>query len=130
MSDEQAIRNVLQNYAVALRQRDLDKVLELYTRDGVFMAPGQPSAAGTEALQQAYHRVFQSSKLDVTFDILEINLISEKWAFGRTTAAGTKTFLQTGSSEAASNQELFIFHKVSGVWQIARYSFSSMKPML
>jgi ketosteroid isomerase-like protein len=93
------------------------------------MGPGRPSAAGTQALQHAYHRIFSTSKLEVAFDILEINLMSEEWAFARTTANGKKTWLHNSSSEQAANQELFVLRKVVGVWKIARYSFSSMEPM-
>lgn len=64
-----------------------------------------------------------------------------QWAFARTTAQGTKTYLSRGYEDRHFNQELFLLFKpdekekggeeVEGAdgWRIARYAFSSMKPV-
>ncbi|UPL02648.1 hypothetical protein LCI18_013582 [Fusarium solani-melongenae] len=56
--------------------------------------------------------------------------MSPEWAFARTTASGTKTMKATQESEPHSNQELFIMKKEEGEWKIARYAFSTMKPLI
>ncbi|KAF9777208.1 hypothetical protein IL306_004513 [Fusarium sp. DS 682] len=76
------------------------------------MPPHFSASAGTQALTETYTRIFN------------------KWAFARTTAKGTKTMLQTQTSESHSNQELFILKKEEGSWKIARYAFSTMKPLV
>lgn len=93
------------------------------------MPPHFSASVGTEALRASYDRVFSSIKLTIDFDILEIVNMSAEWAFARTTAAGTKAFL-SGGEEVQSNQELFVLQKVSGEWKIARFCFSSMKPLV
>lgn len=130
MAEEEAIRTLLNTYGTALRNRDIDAAVNLYTQDGVFMAPGHSAMAGKDSLRSAYERVFSTIKLEVEFDFKEIVVMSEGWAFARTTATGTKTLLPQGVVDPASNQELFVLRKVDGLWRIARYAFSSMKPML
>ncbi|KAF5724006.1 ketosteroid isomerase [Fusarium mundagurra] len=94
------------------------------------MPPHFSASAGTQALTETYERIFSSIQLTITFDIDEIVLTSPEWAFARTTAEGTKTMLQTQASEPHSNQELFILKKENGSWKIARYAFSTMKPLV
>jgi len=132
-TDESQITAVLHAYAAALASRSVAQTLSLYTSDGVLLAPGYPASIGTRALQASYERIYAAAKLDITFDVCEIVLTGDEWAFARTTAEGTKTWLQRGGGgeqERHSNQEVFILNKEGpgGRWKIARYCFSSMKP--
>lgn len=128
-SDIPSITALLHAYGAALKSCSTDEVLNLYTDDGVFMAPGFQASVGTTALKSAYNRVFSNIKLMIDFEILEIVIMSPEWAFARTTAAGTKAFLK-GGQEDHWNQELFVVRRVARTWKIARYCFSSMKPMV
>jgi uncharacterized protein (TIGR02246 family) len=129
MSDTAQITTLLHAYGSALASQSTAEVLKLYTEDGVFMPPNHPSQVGTASLTSSYDRVFSSIKLDITFEIDEIVVASPEWAFARTTAAGTKNFMK-GGSESHHNQELFVLQKAEGEWKIARYAFSSMKPLV
>lgn len=92
------------------------------------MAPGYPPAAGQDALKVAYERIFSTIKLEIEFSIDEIIIAGDVWAFARTTAEGTKYWLKKGTEEEHRNQELFVLKKECE-WRIARYAFSSMKPL-
>lgn len=129
-ADTQAIITLLHAYGTALAggPRALPDVLSLYTSDGVLMAPHFQEAIGTEALTQSYTRILSTIKLDIVFTICEIEVFGE-WAFARTTAEGTKFWVQKGTQEKHWNQEIFVCRKVEGEWKIARYCFSSMKPL-
>lgn len=129
-SDEQAITTLLTAYGTSLKTCKVDEAVSLYTSDGVIMAPGYAPSCGTEALQKSYTRIFSTIRLEINFTIDEIVLTSDEWAFARSTAAGTKYWVKAGTSETHSNQELFVLRKVEGEWKIARYSFSSMKPIV
>jgi len=128
-SEISAITALLHAYGAALKLCNTEEVLSLYTDDGVFMAPGFQASVGTAALKSSYDRVFSNIKLTINFDLLEIVNMSPEWAFARTTAAGTKAFIN-GGEEDHWNQELFVLQKVTGEWKIARYCFSSMKPVV
>ena len=111
--------------------RDWTRVVrDHYTSDGVLMAPGFQPAVGSEALEASYDRTFSTIKLDINFSIDEIVVMDGGWAFARTTAEGRKYWLQKGTDEFHHNQEIFICRKVEGSWKIARYCFSSMKPVV
>jgi uncharacterized protein (TIGR02246 family) len=134
------IQLLLAQYATALRTRSVPAALALYTPDGVFMAPGQPAAVGTEALTRAYERVFGGGRLEVEFEVKDVVVMGSEgeWAVARTEARGRKVLLRMKSEAeggeeevgevTAENQELFVLRKVEGEgWRIARYAFSSMR---
>ncbi len=128
-SNQEPIRTLLKTYEQVLNASDVAGVLRLYTRDGVFMAPHNPSAVGIDAIKAAYAAVFKVIDLNVKFDIAEIEVIAGNWAFARTNSAGTTTINATGEKVAEGNQELFVLQKTeSGQWKIARYSFSTTNP--
>jgi len=127
-SDEAQIKAVLKSYEHVLNASDVDGVVKLYTRDGVFMAQHNPSAVGIRQVKAAYTGVFQAIDLNVEFDIVEVNVIADDWAFARTNSSGTTTINATGDKISEGNQELFVLQKIDGVWKIARYSFSTTNP--
>jgi uncharacterized protein (TIGR02246 family) len=130
-SDVKEITATLHAYGAALKGRDVEEAVGLYTEDGVILAPHFAPSAGAAALREAYGRIFSSVQLDVRFDVDEVVVTAPgAWAFARTTAEGTKTMLASGESEPHRNQELFIFRVEGGRWKIARYAFSSMKPLV
>ncbi len=128
-SDQENIHAVLKAYEQVLNASDVDGVLKLYTEDGVFMAQHNPSAVGIHQVEAAYTGAFQAIDLNVKFDIVEIEVISDDWAFARTNSTGTVTINATGDEFPEGNQELFVFKKTDdGDWKIARYSFSTTNP--
>ena len=120
-----AIEQLLNKYEQALNTSDVNAAVQLYTDDGVFMAPENPAAVGTEVLRKAYAGVFQAIAIKLTFQIAETKLLSPEWAMLRTTSAGTVKILANGAEVPGANQELFLLHKTNGQWKIARYAFNS-----
>ncbi len=127
-SDNEKIHAVLKNYEHALNASDVDGILKLYTEDGVFMAQHNPSAVGIKQVEAAYTAALQAIDLDIEFDIVEIEVIADDWAFARTNSSGTTTINATGDQVNEGNQELFVLKKIDGNWKIARYLFSSNTP--
>jgi uncharacterized protein (TIGR02246 family) len=127
-SDADQVRALLKSYEQVLNASDVDGVLELYTDDGVFMAQHNPSAVGIDQVEAAYTAVFDAINLNVTFDIVEVEVIAPTWAFARTNSSGTTTINATGDEVSEGNQELFVLQRVDGDWKIARYGFSTTNP--
>ena len=119
------IEQLLNKYEQALNTSDVNAAVQLYTDDGVFMAPENPAAVGTEVLRKAYTGVFQAIALKLKFEIAETKLLSPEWAELRTTSTGTVKILANGAEVPGANQELFLLHKTKGQWKIARYAFNS-----
>ncbi|EFX01891.1 ketosteroid isomerase-like protein [Grosmannia clavigera kw1407] len=124
------ITATLHAYGAALKSRNVGEAVSLYTSDGVILAPHFPASVGAQALHDSYTRIFSSVQLNISFHIEEIVVQSDEWAFARTTAEGSKTMLKTQETESHSNQELFLMKVEGGQWKIARYAFSSMKPLV
>ncbi|KAJ3505114.1 hypothetical protein NM208_g16242 [Fusarium decemcellulare] len=129
-SESDAVIAVLLAYGAALKSRNVEDAVALYTADGVIMPPHFSACVGTEALRETYTRIFSTSQLNASFTFEEVVIMSPEWAFARTTASGTKTMLATQASEELSNQELFVLKKEDGSWKISRYAFSTMKPLV
>src|ERR1700704_4271791 len=79
-SQQAQIEQLLNKYEQALNASDVNAAVQLYTDDGVFMAPENPAAVGTEVLRKAYTGVFQAIALKLKFQIAETTLLSPEWA--------------------------------------------------
>ncbi len=127
--EQTRIEGVLRSYEGALNASDVDRVIALYAPDGVFMPQHFPTQVGAVAVRKAYEAVFETITLDIAFEVLEVEKLSEEWAYARTTSIGTAAVNATGEKSAESNQELFLLNKrPDGEWKIARYIFSTMNP--
>ena len=128
-SDKEKIHAVIKNYEQVLNASDVTGIVKLYTEDGVFMPQHNPSAVGIEAVKAAYEGAFEAIDLNIAFDIIEIEVVADNWAFARTHSTGSTTINATGDQVPGGNQELFVFQKTEdGRWKIARYSYSTTNP--
>ena len=127
-SQRAQIEGVLSSYEKALNASDVDAVVELYTDDAVLLAANSEPAVGIDAVRQAYVGIFEAIDIDLKFAVAEVILASPDWAFLRSTGSGTITINANGAVVPGASQELFVLHKVRGVWKFARYSFSSRLP--
>lgn len=128
-TDTGAIHDVLSTYETALNAQDTDTIVSLYADDGVFMPQHSQPQVGRESIRAAYEGVFVAITLDIEFEIDEIGLLSDNWAFARTRSEGTVRINATGDSGPEANQELFLLQRADGkTWQIARYIFSTTNP--
>jgi uncharacterized protein (TIGR02246 family) len=124
--EKQAIEKMLFSYRDALNASDVNKVLPLYTNDGVFMPSNAPSAIGQEQIKGSYEFVFSQIQLTIEFFIDEI-VVNGDYAFARTTSKGTTLIHANGQTVAEENRELFVLQKTNGQWKISRYMFNKMK---
>lgn len=123
---KQDIETVLITYKEALNASDAEKAASLYTKDGIFMPLGAPSAIGSEKIKGAYEFVFSNIQLNIEFYIEEI-AVENKFAFAVTSSKGSTLIHATKETIAEENRELFIFENDKGVWKIARYLFNKTK---
>ncbi len=126
--DQQAIRDVVEQFETGLNASSISAVLPLYAPEGVFMPPGSLASAGTNALRIAYNALFAASSLQIKFTIVEVHQVSADWGFARTNSAEVNTAHANGASAPQANHALFIFQRIAGDWKIARYCFCAMKP--
>jgi uncharacterized protein (TIGR02246 family) len=124
--EKSAIEQLLFSYRDALNASDVNKVLPLYTNEGVFMPSNAPSAIGQEQVKASYEFVFKTIQLNIEFFIDEIEVAGD-FAFARTTSKGTTLVHANGQTLPEENRELFVLQKINAQWKIARYMFNKMK---
>lgn len=124
--DKQQIEQLLSEYKKSLNSSDAKLAQSLYTKDGVFMPSGAPSAIGSENILKSYEFIFSQIQLNIEFYIDEI-LVEGEFAFATTSSKGTTLIQASGETIPEENRELFVFEKVNNVWKIARYMFNKTK---
>ncbi len=124
--EKQKIEELLNVYKKSLNTSDAQLAQSLYTKDGVFMPTGAPSGIGTEGILKSYEFVFSQIQLNIEFFIEEIE-VEGNMAYAVTSSKGTVKILANGAEAPEANRELFVFEKIDGEWQIARYMFNKTK---
>lgn len=127
-SDAESIKATLNAYRDALVASNAAGCAQLYAPNGVTMAQGFATRIGQEDVEAWYTNCFKAITLNVKFDIKEVVVVSDEYAFARTASAGTQKVNATGQSSSEANQELFVMQKVAGEWKIGRYCFCTMNP--
>ena len=129
-SDAQAlaeIRDVIQRYETALNANAIDEILALYGSEPIFMPQHAPALIGRDAVRAGYQQVFETLKLNIRFEIYEVQQAGD-WAWARTSSAGRARILAAGVEVDEGNNELFVFRRENGGWKIHRYLFSTNRP--
>lgn len=121
------IQTILKSYGAALNGNDIEAIMGLYGNTPVFMPQHAPALVGRDAVRAGYTRVFNTIKLNVRFDVHEVEEAGE-WAWARTSSAGRTRILSNGAENTEGNNELFVFRRENGAWKIHRYLFSTNQP--
>ena len=93
----------------------------------VFMPQHAPALVGRDAVRAGYRQGFDTIKLNVAFEIHEIQEAGD-WAWARTSSAGRTKILAAGIEVDEGNNELFVLRRESGSWRIHRYLFATNQP--
>ena len=124
--EKSAIEKLIFAYQDALNASDVNKVVELYTKNGVLMANSAPTAEGAEQIKGTYQYVFDNFSYTLQFSIIEI-VVNGNTAFARSTSKGSFVIKSSGQTVPDENRELYVFEKVGGNWKIARYMYNKTK---
>jgi uncharacterized protein (TIGR02246 family) len=125
-NEKASIEKLIFSYRDALNASDANKVVALYTTNGVLLANAAPTAEGAAAVKGTYQYVFANYTYTLDFTIVEI-VVQGKYAFARSTSKGSFVIKSSGQTVADENRELFVFEKVKGQWKIARYMYNKTR---
>jgi uncharacterized protein (TIGR02246 family) len=125
-TDEAAIRDLEAAWVVAIRAKDLDKIVSLYATDGSLLASGAPIANGTAAIEASWQHILAAPGLDLIFTPTQIVV-----AKARDMALDLGTFKLTvvgaqGKSEVTVGKYVVVWKRQpGGMWRVAADIFNS-----
>lgn len=122
-----SIETVIKTYETALNANDIDTIMNLYGSEPIFMPQYSPALIGRDAVRAGYEQVFKTIKLNVRFEIHDIQVAGD-WAWARTSSSGSTNILANGLEVEEGNNELFVFWQENGDWKVHRYLFSTNRP--
>ena len=122
-----SIQALLRSYEAALNSNATETILDQYGSEPVFMPQHAPALIGRDAVRAGYEQVFATIKLDVRFEIHEVEEAGD-WAWARTSSAGRTRILAADVEVSEGNNELFVFRRENGEWKIHRYLFATNQP--
>lgn len=117
---------LMERYAAGLRWGAADALVSLYTPDGVFIRDGLPAASGTEALRAAYRQVFATLKVDLAFEVKDVEMAADM-AWLRATSTGRIRTLASGVEATESFNVVVIFRRTATGWKIRSYIYNAAK---
>jgi len=118
-SDEQAIRDLIANWARASAAGDLPQILSAMSEDVVFLTPGNPPMRGREGFAAAFQSL-ANVHLEATNDIQEIQ-VSGDMAYAWTSLTVTVTPKNGGSPTRRTGYTLTVYRKLAdGAWVLSR----------
>ncbi len=101
-NDEAAIRNLVENWAGAVRKRDLPGILRNHSSDmSMFDVPPPLQSKGIDAYKKTWDLFFSWSRVPVIFDIQEMNVTA-----GSDVAFVTALMKCSGTEKSGENIQL------------------------
>jgi len=122
----EAVVTLVQNYFKALNSGDAAKVTSYFTKTGVLLASGAPTATGTEQINGTFTYVFDNFSYNLKVTIGEV-IVQGNYAIVSSTSTGTFIIKAKNETIAADYRETFILVKDAGIWKIARYMYNQAK---
>lgn len=124
--EEAAVKKTVQNYFNALNSGDATKVTSYFTNTGVLLAPGAPTATGSEQVSGTFKYVFDnfSYALKVTIDQV---IVQGNYAIVSSTSTGSFVIKAKNETVETDYRETFVLQKVKGTWKIDRYMYNQSK---
>jgi len=119
-SDEQAVRQVIDDWMTATAAQDVVKISTLMTEDVVFLIAGHEPIRGRKAFIEGQREMFKHASIEVTSDIKEIQ-VSGNLAYCWNHLTVNVQPKNGGNAVSRSGFVLSVMKKnASGQWQLYR----------
>ncbi len=119
-TDEQAIRNLVEQWHRATAAGDVDTVLRLMAEDVVFLMAGKPPMKGRSTFELGLRGLLTSHRVDSRGEVQEVE-VSDDLAYCWTLLTVRVMPLSGGDAKVRSGSALSIFRKqTNGSWVLVR----------
>ena len=131
VAEAEAIRNIENQWTVALQNKDTDKIMSIYSPEGVVMKPNNAIYVGLQSIRKQVESDFADTTMlwnttSSTIDIIEVSA-SGDIAYARGINRGKMKTL-TGIVEI-SDKWIDIYKKVDGEWKCSVGIWNSNNPL-
>ena len=131
VAEAEAIRNIENQWTVALQNKDIDKVMSIYSPEGVVMKPNNSIYVGLQSIRKQVESDFADTTMlwnttSTTIDIIEVSA-SGDIAYARGINRGKMKTL-TGIVES-SEKWIDIYKKIDGQWKCTVGIWNSNNPL-
>jgi len=127
-SQKNEIKEVIKAYGKAMNESNVNAVLSLYAKDGVFMPSELPTAIGNKQIKEAYEHEFNTIDLDVVVVFDEV-IQEGDYAFVRTRSNGQiKILAKDLTLSTETYRAFFVLQKIKDRWKISRFMFNFTAP--
>ena len=129
-NDTDSINALNDEWVEAINEGNLDRWIEGFTDDSMFMAPDVPILIGKRAIYD-WAKVSFFEVFDMTLDNVIVELdVADDWACGRLTSSFTATPKGGGDTLNLPNKVLAVFRKQpGGDWKWYNYIFNWDAPL-
>ncbi|MGQ0714816.1 MAG: DUF4440 domain-containing protein [Gemmatimonadaceae bacterium] len=122
--EEAAIREHNRQFVQAVRSRNIDALMALYTANPTFMAPNMPAMSGEAAVRASWVQTLAMPNLSLTLTPLDIDIAASA---DLATEVGNYTFAGTGPEGPINDRGKYLveYQKVGTAWRIENDIFNS-----
>jgi uncharacterized protein (TIGR02246 family) len=124
--DKAGVETLVQNYFDALNAGDATKVTSCFTKTGVLLASGAPTATGSEQVNETFKYVFDNFSYSLKVTIGEV-IVQGNYAIVSSTSTGSFVIKAKKETVPADYRETFVMLKENGVWKITQYMYNQSK---
>ena len=130
-SEANAIRNLEDQWTVANKAKDIDKIVSFFASDAVVMEPNMPISVGIEAIRKSQESWFSDTTVlyntfTATIDTIEISA-SGDLAYARGT--GRLSINTPNGPVEEVDKWIDIWKKINGEWKVIVNIWNSDKPL-
>ncbi len=126
-ADAQRIRELGIAWVAAVGAKDLTAIKNIYTSDGLFMAPNAPPAQGRQAIGEAWRGLLELSGIVLTFAPTRIE-VSESGDLAYDVGTYALGFDSDSGRVNDRGKYVVVWKKVEGEWKAAADIFNSNLP--
>lgn len=125
-AERQAVQDVVHGILIADNRADIDQVLSFYDKEAVLMPAGKPEIMGTQAIRDNYEKIFATSSLNLSAEILSIE-ISDQLAHCKGRTRGQITVKADSTKIEVNDTFLMTLVRKRGKWRIVRLMWGKDK---
>ncbi|WP_322104072.1 nuclear transport factor 2 family protein [Paraburkholderia sp. J41] len=121
---QQQVYDVVHRYETALNAGDTATILNLFAEDSVAEWNDKRTYATRQQKTHGYDALFRIAKFTTVFSYDAINVYGDT-AVVRTHHHKGAAVVENGKRVLDLNREVFVLHKIDGVWKIVLYTFNT-----